>query len=174
MSKLGAVLAIALFVSPCGARFGVDAWRRIRRGGVKPTQVSGPMVRFFQIVLVAFYCCSGICKAKADWLSNGHILWSHLYDSYQTAFSYQVANLTPSWVWPWLQGITLVYEAFAPLLFALPVVRRLALGWGLLMHAMIGLMFGPVVYFSLMMCSLLLGCFLPLPWLERVLGRLPG
>jgi hypothetical protein len=36
------------------------------------------------------------------------------------------------------------------------------------MHAMIGLMFGPVVWFALLMMTLLVGCFLPSRWLEPV------
>lgn len=174
VSKLGTIIAVILFVSPCGSRYGVDAWRRMRRGAPAPTLVSGPLVRFVQILLVSFYACSGICKAGGDWLSNWNVLWSHLYDSYQTSFSFHVSNATPSFAWAILQGITLVYELLAPLWFSLPVVRYLALAWGLSMHAMIGLMFGPVIWFSLLMCSLLVTCFLPLDWLRRVFARVPG
>jgi hypothetical protein len=39
------------------------------------------------------------------------------------------------------------------------------------MHAMIGLMFGPVVWFALLMASLLAACFLPEPWLLRLFRR---
>jgi hypothetical protein len=41
------------------------------------------------------------------------------------------------------------------------------------MHALIGLMFGPVIWFALLMASLLVACFAPLPWLERSVGRIP-
>jgi hypothetical protein len=39
------------------------------------------------------------------------------------------------------------------------------------MHAMIGLMFWPVRWFSLLMMTLWLGAFLPEAWLERLAAR---
>jgi hypothetical protein len=39
------------------------------------------------------------------------------------------------------------------------------------MHAMIGLMFGPVLWFSLLMIAILLGGYLPEAWLERAAAR---
>jgi hypothetical protein len=55
--------------------------------------------------------------------------------------------------------------------FAMKKTRLPALCVGLGMHAAIGLMFGPVIWFSLLMSALLLSCFAPLPWLSRWLGR---
>ena len=48
-------------------------------------------------------------------------------------------------------------------------LRPIGLGLGLGMHASIGLMFGPVVWFSLLMMVLLFGSFAPLDWLTRLL-----
>lgn len=176
VSKLGVALVLALCLSPCGARYSVDAWIR-RRGSVSPhplpTHVSGTVVLFFQLTLIVMYCSSGICKARGDWLSTPYLLWTHLHGSYQTAITHFLTNLLPVWSWNVLQGVTLIFEVFAPLWFVLRRTRPFALAWGLAMHGMIGLMFGPVIWFSLLMASLLLACFAPLEWLERTVGRLP-
>ena len=176
VSKLGSVLVLALALSPSGTRFGIDSWLRNRRSAptqALPTHVPGPVLRIFQLTLVVMYCSSGVCKARNDWLTTPYLLWTHLHGSYQTAAAHLAANLFPPWSWNVLQGITLVFEMFAPLWFYLQKTRPLALAWGLAMHAMIGLMFGPVIWFSLLMSTLLLGCFGPLRWLEAVLRRLP-
>ena len=176
VSKIGPMIAFALFVSPAGARWSVDAWRRRRRDPtyVAPELVSGGCVRFFQILLPVFYCSSGVRKAVADWLPgtehyNAHVLWTHLHDSYQTPVSWFLANHLPAFSWTVLQLITLAFEALAPLWFALRWTRPFAVGWGLAMHTMIGLMFGPVIWFALLMMALIAGSYLPERWLRRVL-----
>jgi uncharacterized membrane protein YphA (DoxX/SURF4 family) len=230
VSKLAPVIALALCLSPSGARYSVDAWRRHRRAhaaprptdttaaaarsttdaGLRstadtalrsandasgtpraavrstadasgttraavrattdaalPTHVSGGCVAFFQILLPVFYISSGWCKARHDWLSEPHILWTHLHDSYQTNVSWLLANHLPSWMWTTFQGAVLVFECGAPLWFALRPTRPYALAFGVAMHLMIGLMFGPVIWFSLLMISLLVAGYAPEPWLAR-------
>ena len=116
-----------------------------------------------------FYCSSGVWKATGDWLSYPYVLWTHLHDSYQTPISWFLANYTPPFVFTILQGITLVFELFAPIWFVLPWTRPYALVWGLGMHLMIGVMFGPVIWFSLLMMTLLVGSYAPERYLRRVL-----
>jgi hypothetical protein len=41
--------------------------------------------------------------------------------------------------------------------------------FGVGMHLMIGLMFGPVIWFSLLMMTLLVASYAPAPWLARAL-----
>jgi hypothetical protein len=176
MSKLGTVIALALFLSPCGARWSVDAWRRRRRRaetGPPPTRVSGGSVRFFQLLLVVLYGASGVAKAKGAWLVHDDVVWSHLHDSYQTWITYELALHLPGPVWTFFQCLTLAFEAGAPLWFALRWTRMPALFVGLGMHAFIGLCFGPVVWFALLMMALLLAGFAPVGWLERALDA-PG
>lgn len=174
VSKLGVVLIIALWLSPCGARYSVDAYlRRRRTSEPPPTHVSGGTVRFFQLVLVVLYFASGICKARNDWLDAPNLLWTHLHGSYQTAVTHVAVNALPAWSWNVVQWLTLAFEALAPLWFGLRWTRPIALFYGLAMHALIGLMFGPVIWFALLMSTLLLACFAPLSWLERSTGRIP-
>ncbi|MFT3695662.1 MAG: HTTM domain-containing protein [Kofleriaceae bacterium] len=151
VSKLGTVLAVAIALTPCGARYSFDS----RRSPDKPELCSGGNILFFQVMLPVFYFSSGWCKATGDWLSNPYVLWSHLHDSYQTPVSYFAANHMPAFGWTVMQATTLAFELGAPLLFAWRVTRPYALIYGVAMHTLIGLMFGPVIWFALLMIILL-------------------
>jgi hypothetical protein len=170
VSKIAPAIALALAVSPCGVRYSIDAVRRARArpGAPRPTMVTGGSVRFFQTFLAVFYASSGICKARGDWLTNRLVLWTHVHDSYQTSVSFFLARVTPSFVWTVLQITVLGFELFAPIWFSIKATRLPALIVGLSMHTMIGLMFGPVRWFALLMIALLLGAYLPDTALERV------
>ena len=169
VSKLAPMIALVLCLTPSGAAYSIDAWRRRRRDQPPPALVSGGCVSFFQILLPVFYFSSGLCKASHDWLSESHVLWTHLHDSYQTWISWQLANLLPPFAWTAIQAAVLAFEVGAPLWFGLPWTRRYAMGFGVVMHLMIGLMFGPVIWFSLLMIALLVPSYAPERWLARAL-----
>lgn len=176
VSKIGPVIALVLFLTPSGSRWSVDAWRRKRRDPSyqPPDLVSGGCVRFFQVMLPVFYCSSGIRKAVGDWLPgratySPYVLWTNLHDSYQTPVSWFLANHMPAFSWTVMQLVTLAFEVFAPIWFAVKWTRPYATGWALAMHLMIGLMFGPVIWFALLMIALVAGSYLPESWLRRVL-----
>jgi hypothetical protein len=176
VSKLGAVLAVALAFTPCGAAASVDAWRR-RAQGNAPTAmplVSGGNVRFFQILLGVMYLATGIGKLRGDWLVRGDVIYTNLHDSYQTAVSYFLATRVPAWTWTGFQALVLALEVGAPLLLAIRQTRGPAVILLLGMHAVIGLGFGPVVWFALLMAVLLVSCFAPTAWLERSLRFAKG
>jgi hypothetical protein len=105
VSKLAPVIVLALCLSPSGARYSIDAWRRRRRDPAarQPTQVSGGCVAFFQCLMPLFYFSSGWSKSKCDWLSEPYVLWTHLHDSYQTTISWLLANHLPAWMWTVIQ-----------------------------------------------------------------------
>jgi hypothetical protein len=167
VSKLSPVVMLALAASPCGARLGVDAWLRRQHGEALPSRVAPGGPRFFQVLLAVFYSGSAFAKAKGDWLKHPLVLWTHVHDSYQTAFSWAFANAMPAWAWTALQGLVFALEMGAPLWFAWRRARPWALVCAVGMHAMIGLMFWPVRWFSLLMISMLLGAYLPEAWLDR-------
>jgi hypothetical protein len=121
-------------------------------------------------VLLSLYTASGIAKAQGDWLTRRDVLWTQLHDSYQTSVAVLIGNVLPAWAWVVFQGVTLVFETFALLWFTLRSTRPVALIVGLGMHTLIGLMFGPVIWFSLLMNVLLVGCFAP----PRLLGVRPA
>ena len=172
VSKLAPMIGLALALTPSAAALSVDAWRRLKRDpkAILPTRVSGGSVSFFQILLPVFYCSSGIAKLKGAWADNSYVLWSHVHDSYQTHFSYWLAGALPAGAWPILQITVLVFEIGAPLWFALPWTRTPALIYGLGMHLMIGLMFGPVIWFSLLMMTMLVASYTPIAWIDRAIA----
>jgi len=174
VSKLTPVVAIALALSPCGARFGIDAWRKKRRKPklLLPREVVSGSVRFFQVLVPVIYCASGIAKARGDWLHEPYVLWTHLHSSYQTAVTLFLANVLPAFAWTFFQGSTLVLETFAPLWFASNRTRPYALAAAVSMHALIGLMFGPVRYFAILMATLLIASHLSEARLDRATTRL--
>jgi hypothetical protein len=175
VSKLAPVVGIAIALSPCGARFGVDSWLRLRRRpkAKLPMEAVSGSIRFIQVLLPVIYSAAGIAKVRGDWLSHPHVLWTHLHDTYQTSFTVFLANTLPAWAWTLLQILTLGFEVFAPLLFAYPKTRLLGLALGIGMHTMIALMFGPVRWFAMLMSTMLVAAYAPREWLEKAAARLP-
>jgi uncharacterized membrane protein YphA (DoxX/SURF4 family) len=175
-TKLSPVVMLAVACSPAGARLGVEAWWKRRKSGKSPKKLrpSGA-VRFIQLLVVVIYSASGIAKARGDWLKVPLVLWSHVHDSYQTSVAFALASFLPGWTWTLLQGVVLAFELLAPLWFGLSRTRTWAVFFGLSMHAMIGLMFGPVRWLSLTMMTLLAAGYLPerpLGWLDALARRL--
>jgi len=83
------------------------------------------------------------------------------------------ANAMPNFAWDAFQWLVLILEIGAPIWFVWRRSRPVALVLALGMHAMIGLMFGPVKWFAMLMMVLLLGGYLPetvLAKIERALG----
>jgi hypothetical protein len=162
VSKMSPAVMLAVASGPAGARYGVDAWLASRRGE-PPAPRERPLgnVRFLQLLVVTIYSASGIAKARGDWMREPLVLWSHLHDSYQTGLAFALASTLPAWTWTLFQGMVLAFELFAPLWFGLRRTRPWAMLFGLGMHAMIGLLFGPVVWFALLMMTLLVAGYLP-------------
>jgi hypothetical protein len=164
VSKIAPVLTLSLFLSPAGARWSVDAWLRRRRvANVPPARfVAGGAVRFCQVFLMVFYSGAGLAKLQGGW-ANEPVLWTHVHDSYQTTVSFALQRVLPGAAWVVLQWATLIFEVGAPLWLTFRWTRMPALLVGIGMHTMIGLMFGPVIWFALLMISLLLAGYAPLP-----------
>ncbi len=172
VNKLGVVIALALCLSPSGAAYSLDAWAKSRSSaGPAPTLTTWGNVRFFQGLLVVMYCFNGVAKIQGDWLKHPYVLWTHLHDSYQTLAAYYSGLLMPVWAWTLFQALTLLFETGAPLWFAWKRALMPALIFGLGMHLVIGLYFGPVKWFALLMMALLLGSFAPIAWIQPLLEK---
>jgi uncharacterized membrane protein YphA (DoxX/SURF4 family) len=169
VSKMSPAVVLAIAAGPAGTRLGVDARRKALATGTPPPAMQRmPSLRFLQLLPVTIYSASGIAKARGDWLSVPLVLWSHLHDSYQTAISFALASTLPGWSWTLMQYSVLAFEMGAPLWFGLTRTRTYAMVFGLGMHAMIGLCFGPVLWFALLMMTLLVGGYLPERFLDGV------
>ncbi len=166
VTKLSPAVMVALALGPSGERLGVDAWMRSRRGA-QPIRAERPLLslRFLQLLPIVIYSASGIAKARGDWLAVPDVLFTQLHGSYQTYVAYVFASRLPAWSWTVLQGLVLAFEAGAPLWFGLPFTRQAALVFGVVMHVIIGAMFGPVVWFALLMIALLASTWAPMSWL---------
>ncbi|HEY1955584.1 MAG TPA: HTTM domain-containing protein [Polyangiaceae bacterium] len=162
VSKLSPTLILAVAAGPAERVLSVDAWLHKRRTGKKwKSERPCGSIRFLQLVPLTIYMASGIAKARADWLHEPLVLYSQIHGSYQTWIAYSLARAIPSWLWTTLQGTVLVFESTAPITFAIRKTRPYALVFGLGMHAMIALMFGPVVWFSLLMMTVLAAGWMP-------------
>lgn len=170
VSKLGPMVGIVLALSTAGTHLSIDKVLAKRKPRVV-ARSSGAM-RFFQLLLPTIYCASGIAKLRGDWAKHPYVLWTHLHDTYQTSVTLLLANLMPAPGWTLLQVATLVFETAAPLWFAWRKARVPAVVWAVSMHTMIGLMFGPVRWFGLLMASLVIGAYLPERWIERLATKL--
>ena len=173
VSKLGPTIALTLALSSAGTHLSVDKLLA-KKAGKHPRFVARPSgaVRFFQLLLPTIYCASGIAKLRGDWAKHPYVLWTHLHDTYQTSFTLILANLMPAPGWTLLQVATLVFETAAPLWFVWKKARVPTVVWAVAMHTMIGLMFGPVRWFGLLMASLVIGAYLPERWIERLAAKL--
>jgi uncharacterized membrane protein YphA (DoxX/SURF4 family) len=166
VNRIAPMIALTICLSPAGTRFSVDAWLALRRSNEKDTplridEASGGTVRFLQAFLVVFYTASGVCKARGDWLDHPAVLWTHLHDSYQTGFTLLLANSLPSFMWTVFQAMTLAFECCALAWLVPRRLRPIGVGFALGMHLLIGLMFGPVLWFSLLMMTLVSVSYLP-------------
>jgi uncharacterized membrane protein YphA (DoxX/SURF4 family) len=169
VSKMSPMVVLAVAFGPAGSRLGVDAWRRQRRTGKRPKKLRPAVsLRFLQLLLITIYSASGIAKAKGDWLKMPLVLWTQLHDTYQTAVSFALASHLPGWSWTLMQGLVLAFEMGAPLWLGMRKTRTLAFLFAFGMHAMIGLMFGPVLWFALLMMTLLVGGYAPAAWLAPI------
>lgn len=174
VSKLSPAVMLAVALGPAGSILGIDAWRGKRANAGDPVPRMQPIgsVRFLQVLPVVIYSASGIAKARGDWLHHPLVLWSHLHDSYQTPVAFALASILPGWLWTVFQALVLAFEMGAPLWFGWARTRPYALIFGLGMHAMIGLMFGPVVWFALLMMTVLVAGHTPewivVKWSRRI------
>lgn len=166
VSKLGPTIMIAIAASSAGTRLSIDS-RGKKKKKAKLAR-GAPALRFVQALPIVIYSASGIAKMRGDWLKDPLVLWSQMHGNYQTWLAFWLATVLPAWAWTAMQGATLVFEVLAPIWFALRRTRNIALVFGITMHVMIALLFAPVVWFSLLMITLLVAGHLPDRFFEVV------
>ncbi len=168
VSKMSPAVVLAIAAGPAGTRLGLDARTRARRGGPPPrTLLPMGSVRFLQLLPVTIYSASGIAKARGDWLSVPLVLVvappRQLPDDDLRSRS---RRRSPAGAGRSCRGSCWPSRCSRRSGSVCAQTRTYALVFGLGMHAMIGLCFGPVLWFALLMMTLLVGGYLPERFLE--------
>lgn len=109
-------------------------------------------VRVLQLSLVAHYAASGLCKSVlGDWLSHDDVLFVQIQGIYRTDAAVWLLDTLPAWSWAWIQHAALVFEAGAPLLFAVRRLRPLGFALGIGLHLTVAVTMYQLIYFSAQM-----------------------
>ena len=121
------------------------------------------LVRALQLVVVALYLASGVCKCvQGDWLSDPLILHKQLQMGYSTRLSEWTVRVVPREVWPVLAYAALAFELASPVIFTHPRTQRYAVAAGLAFHTSLSLLMNKLILFSLPMMAFYL--VLGVPW----------
>lgn len=167
VTKLSPVIMAAIAVAPVGRRLRLPVdWG----ASPDPAEEHDPpgAMRFLQVLPVVIYSASGICKARGDWLEHSAVIWTHVHGSYHSIVTYLIASATPPSGWALMQWSVLIFEVGAPLWLFWRRTRTAAVVFAIGMHLMIGLMFPPVIWFSLLMSTLVVVGFVPSDLFSRV------
>jgi hypothetical protein len=182
------IILFYLMVSPCGAAWSWDRWRKARFA-LDPERILVPPwpLRLLFVQMAWIYFCNGAYKiAGADWRS-GASLYYVLGDLTLARWSYAQVPI-PYWMTQGLTWAVMVWEISFPLVVALPelwsmltrrsdnsrvdrvlrAARVVALWFGVAFHVGIGIMLELGWFAPYMLCL-----YLPLvPW-ERFRARKP-
>ena len=131
------IILFYLVLSPCGAAWSLDHWRRRRRGVDEPVYVYPWSLRLLFVQMVLIYFCNGLYKLMGDDWRSGNALYYVLGDLTLARWSY--AQLPVPYVLTRLLTWTvLAWELSFPLLVCWRRTRRIALWFGVLFHLGIG------------------------------------
>lgn len=124
-------------------------------------------LRMLQIMLVAQYFGSGLCKSiKGDWWTGEDVLWTQVQGVYMNDFAAWLVRTLPYESWWLLERTAFWFEILAPLLFVIRRARPLAFVLGIGLHVVVAATMDQLIYFTLQMISFYV-LFVPAPWLER-------
>ncbi|KIG15487.1 hypothetical protein DB30_05510 [Enhygromyxa salina] len=130
-------------------------------------QIAWP-TRMLQVLVVAQYFASGLCKTlNGDWWGGEDVLWMQVQGIYMTDAAAWLVRTLPHWAWTVQQQLALWFELLAPILFGIKRLRPIAFVLGLGLHFVVAVTMDQLVYFSLQMaCFYLL--FIPPEWARRL------
>jgi hypothetical protein len=159
------IILFYLMLTPCGAAWSLDAWRRRRAGRLAgPVFVYPWALRLLFLQMVFIYVCNGLYKLMGpDWRS-GDSLYYVLGDLVLSRWSYAQVPV-PYLLTRILTWVVLAWELAFPLLVCWRPTRVAALLFGVAFHLGIGLTMELGGFVPYMLCF-----YLPLvPW-ERFSG----
>jgi uncharacterized membrane protein YphA (DoxX/SURF4 family) len=163
------ILLLYLMLSPCGAVWSLDAWRRRRRGHVQePIFVHPWPLRLLFVQMCFIYFMNGAYKLLGNDWARGNSLYYVLGDLTLARWSYAQVPV-PYVLTRLLTWTVLAWEVGFPLLVALPWTRTAALVIGAAFHVSIGISMelGGFAFYALCM-------YLPLLSWERLADRWRG
>nr|WP_197442924.1 HTTM domain-containing protein [Lignipirellula cremea] len=128
------ILLMYLMLTPCGAAWSIDAWRRRRMLGAVPQIFVHPWALRLLLVQLSFmYSASGICKLSGESWTHGDSLYYVMQDLTLTRFSPQQLEL-PIWLTQIATWSVLAWETLFPLLVWNRRTRVASLWFGVSMH----------------------------------------
>ncbi|MEQ8846630.1 HTTM domain-containing protein [Botrimarina sp.] len=158
LDKINLLLALYLMLGPCGARYSVDRWLRVRRG-VEPADpdelpeswTANLAVRLIQVHLCVVYLFGGLGKLQGDLWWDGAATWFAVAN-----VEYRSLDMTwlagHLWLSELLAHATVFFELFYCCLVWNRWTRPLVLLTALGVHGFIGLAMG-MPEFSLAMLT---------------------
>lgn len=167
--------AMYLALTPCGARFSVDAWWRNRRGdrdggwmlpGTERSIAANVATRLLQIHLCVIYLFGGLAKSRGETWWDGTAVWYSVAN-----LEYQSIDMTWLANWPTLFSAlthaTMFWEIFYIALIWPKLTRPWMLAGAVAIHGGIAAFLGMITFGAMMMVANFV--FVPPDWLaERV------
>ncbi|MCA9261941.1 MAG: hypothetical protein KDA61_22140 [Planctomycetales bacterium] len=152
LDKVNCMMAMYLMLAPCGARYSLDRWRRLRQGDDSepaPSVAANLATRLLQLHLAVIYLFSALAKLGGETWAAGTALW-------WAVANHEYQSLDMTWLagWPILTAllthITVVWELFYICLVWNRFTRPLMLGIAVAVHAGIALTMGMITFGSAM------------------------
>ena len=154
------IILFHLMLSPCGAAWSVDAWRRGRHTPAGAGFLVPPWpLRLLFVQMALIYFVNGLYKIVSPQWQEGTILYYVLNDPTWTRVPFAQFPV-PLWILRTSAWIVLVWELGFPLWVMLPWTRKAALAFGILFHCGIFLCL-ELGAFQLYMLALYLPLMLP-------------
>jgi hypothetical protein len=128
------ILLFYLVVSPCGAAWSLDRWLARRQGApAGPVYVHPWPLRLLLLQMICLYFFNGLYKLCGEEWRTGNSLYYVMANAAMARVSYEQFQL-PLEVLRVLSWTVVAWEVSFPILVAIPVVRTLALWFGVLFH----------------------------------------
>jgi uncharacterized membrane protein YphA (DoxX/SURF4 family) len=140
--EIRGIILFYLMVSPCGAAWSIDRWRRRRAAQSSapgaPVFIHPWPLRLLMVQMVFIYFSNGVFKLTGKTWGAGDSLYYVLSDLTLARWSYAQVTV-PYWITKLLTWFVLGWEAGFPLWVALPWTRKAALWFGVAFHLGIGI-----------------------------------
>lgn len=166
LDQIVTYMAMYLALSPCGARFSVDAilrkrWRqRVEESSFlqwllpecRPSVMANVATRLWQIHVCVIYLFGGLAKARGETWWDGTAMWYAI-----TNYEYQSLDMTWLHRFPailaLLSTLTLFWEIFYAALIWPRLTRPFVLALAVAVHAGIALALGMITFGSMMIVA---------------------